>query len=356
MNPLIAKSLILLALTLPVVAQAAEETDAAASAAAPSIDMAKLYELERTSAGNLPLDSQLRQLLPADTVVLTMEVGEQRFHALRQEADREEPLGALLLVPDPYIGNVWLEQVAALRFDLAQKGWLTLAVEPPKPDQESLPERTLPVLQPIKIGSGAAPSETPADSGNQPPPQTESESEPQTTPQAPFAERFSERMGLALEQLRADPLEPLIVISFGRATPWTIDYLAGQADLDLSLVMIDPMPDASPEAPVFANLWASLGETRIVDLYHSPLPGYPQAAPDARIRKQQARREGLPHYLQARVAAPFTGWHKEMPWLSAKVRGLIQAGILDPVAEEELAAKTSTPEPRQSPPGSMPAN
>lgn len=348
-------SLLLLAFAIPLAAQASEETEGTASAAAPSFDMAELYNVERSSAGNLPLDSKLRQLLPADTVVLTMEIGEQRFHALRQEADREEPVGGLLLVPDPAIGTVWVQQVEALRFDLAQKGWLTLAMEPPQPDEQPLPERTLPVMQ--SFASGAASAAEPVaneaeetNTGN-----NVSDEQPEA-PLAPFAERFAERMDLALEQLTADSLEPVVVIAFGRATPWVMDYLNQQAEQRLSLVMIDPIPDQSADAPLFTTLWAGLDETRIVDIYHSPLPGYPQAAPDARIRKGQARREGLPNYLQVRAAGPFTGWHDEMPWLTAKVRGLIQTGILTPIAEEkEKEQQEAQAAQTQNPPG-MPRN
>lgn len=356
MTSLMKKGLLLLALALPVPAQATEETEGTASAAAPGFDMAELYKVERSSAGDLPLDSKLRQLLPADTVVLTMEVGEQRFHALRQEADREEAVGGLLLVPDPAIGTAWIEQVEALRFDMAQKGWLTLALEPPRPDQQPLPERTLPVMQSFAGTSSAASAAAPA---NSEPQASETDSsanqEPPQPPLAPFAERFTERMDLTLEQLTTDSLEPIVVIAFGRATPWVMDYLSQQTDSGLPLVMIDPMPDFSPEAPLFANLWDNLEETRIIDAYHSPLPGYPQAAPDARIRKGQARRAGIDNYLQVRIAGPFTGWQEEMPWLTAKIRGLIKSEILAPLAEEkEQQQEAQTPQ-AQNPPG-MPGN
>ncbi|WP_432697933.1 DUF3530 family protein [Marinobacterium sp. YM272] len=355
MNSLINKTLITLLLLCPVQARAAEEAENTASAAAPGMDMAKLYEVERSSAGNLPLDSQLRKLLPADTVVLTMEVGEQRFHALRQEANREDAVGGLLLVPDPAIGPAWVNQVEALRFDLAQKGWLTLALEPPASERPSLPERTLPVMQPINAGSAGASGAVPSDSA-QPTPAADTAQETNAEPPAPFAERFSERMDLVLEQLRSEPLEPLVVISFGRATPWTIDYLLSHPELDLALVMIDPLPDSAPDAPVLTTLLESLGDMRIVDIYHAPLPGYPRAAPDARIRKDLARREGLANYLQSPVSGSFTGWNDEMPWLTAKVRGLIKAGILAPIAEEQEEAAAAAPAPGQNQPGARPIN
>lgn len=359
MTSLIKKALLLLALASPVMAYAAEETEDTVAAAETDLDTAALYKLERSSAGDLPLDSRLRQLLPADTVVLTMEVGEQRFHALRQEADREEPVGGLLLVPDPTIGPAWVEQVAALRFDLAQKGWLTLALEPPQPDQQPLPERSLPVMQTFSLNSAsaAAPTDIPAASAAQSSNSDTAAVDTPETPLAPFAERFTERVDLTLEQLTERPLEPLVVIAFGRATPWVMEYLSQHPELNLSLVMIDPLPDSSPGAPLFANLWAAMDETPIVDIYHSPLQGYPQAAPDARIRKGQARREGLPNYLQARIAAPFTGWNEKMPWLTANVRGLIKQGILEPIAEEEEKQKqqeAQSPQ-GQTPPG-MPIN
>lgn len=338
------KAALALALLLPLApaSRAADDNspaDTPASGAAPGL--ADLHTLERHEAGALPLDSRLSLQLPEDTVVLTLEVGDQRFHALRQPPDRAEPIGTLLLLPDPELGPAWPRQVAALRYDLAQAGWLTLALEPPAADVSPLPARTLPVMTALGSASAAAP-----DTGAAPAPGSEVQSP------RPFAERFRERLDLALEELRQTPAEVTLVIAFGRAAPWAADYLRRHPELKLELMLLDPLPDQQPEAPVLGDLWAELGDTRVIDLYQDPLPGYPQAHSAARIRREQATRAGLAHYTQSRIATPLDGWREQMPWLSRRVRGLIQSRILEPLEEEKkIADNRQEGAPSQSPPG-----
>ncbi len=345
----------LLTLTPAALSHAADDAAPDTPAAnAPGTDTALLYSIERHEAGALPMASQLRRLLPADTVVLTLEAGTQRFHALRQEPEQAEPTGAVLLLPDPGIGPAWLQQAAALRFDLARNGWLTLAVEPPPPDRPPVPERTLPVMKSIGAASAATGTSAAAPAaGNR---DTGTDQTAATTPAAPFAERFQERVDLALEELRQTPTEVLIVVAFGRAAPWATQYVTEHPELNLALMLIDPLPDEQADAPNLDQLWSRLGGTRVIDLFHEPLPGYPQAAPDARVRRAQARRAELSGYYQSRIAAPFTGWNNEMPWLTRSARGLIRSRILEPLAAEKAVADNRVPAPAgQTPPG-LPRN
>lgn len=346
-----------LALCLCGTSAAAEEPapDNAASAAAPSITQDP-YQLQRHQAGALAMDEQLGLQLPDDTIVLTLEAGQQRFHALRQEPDQPEPTGALLLLPDPETGPAWPSQAAALRMDLAAHGWSTLALEPPAPDSRQLPPRTLPVLTPLShsasLATGtAAGSDTPSAAetasditGNAPTTSTE--------PPAPFAERFNQRLDLALEELRRSSPDVQILVAFGRSAPWAAAWLSTHPQPEMALILIDPLPDRQPGAPQLADLWEALSETRVIDLYHQPLPGYPQAAEDARIRLSQARRAESGGYYQSRIAAPFRGWRDQMPWLTRRVRGLIRTQILEPLAAERaLSDNRQKAATSQNPPG-----
>jgi hypothetical protein len=327
---------------------AAEETPAEGAALPDETtqSLADLYKIQRTQAGALPMESRLRQQLPMDTTVLTLEVGDERFHALRQEADRAEPIGALLLLPDPGVDEGWVEQSAAIRFDLAQKGWLTLVMQPPVPDQPTLPERTLPVMKTIAVGQTRANGEAAGDQAPAEPAQASQTADSETpetgagagqpaptAPRAPFGERFNERINLALEELREPPVEPVTLVAFGRSGPWAADFIANNPQLNLDLVLVDPLPASAADGPALGTLWAQLSNTRIIDIYHDPLPGYPRAGPDARVRRAAARRAEVPGYYQSRIATPFTGWRDEMPWLSRKLRGLLESRILQPMAD-----------------------
>ncbi|MBV1787323.1 alpha/beta hydrolase family protein [Marinobacterium sp. D7] len=349
--PISLNTLLLVALiSLPALAMA-QEQPTATDAPAPATDMGALYDLQRGEAGNPPLDEKLGRQLPADTSVLTMETGGQRFHALRQEAERAEPWGWILLLPDPGMGEAWTQQVEALRFDLARHGWLTLALEPPQPDLPTLPERSLPVMKSFSQASEptANTPPSPASSGAVP-----ASADDDTNPPAPFAERFNERIALALEQLPQQENQSHILLAFGRAASWSAAYITAHPELDASLILLDPLADTQPNAPMLSELWEPLGSTRVLDLYHAPLPGYPAAASAARIRKAQAQRAKMERYRQAKIAPPFTGWQPQMPWLTQTVRGVIKSQIVEPLEQARALEKYALPtEPNQTKPGTV---
>ncbi|KEA63286.1 hypothetical protein ADIMK_2810 [Marinobacterium lacunae] len=340
--PLPTALLLILLSSLTGQALAADETgDSPASAASGS-----LYNVERSEAGNTPLDEQLGEQLRSDTSVLTMEVGDQRFHALRQEADTAATAGWVLLLPDPGMGPAWPQQVEALLFNLAQHGWLTLALEPPRISAPSIPERTLPVMKSFSAASAAAPSDSET-------PETSTEEQ---SPEPSFGERFNERVALALEQLPNEEDKPRIFLAFGRSAGWSASFIAEHPELGASLIILDAIPDTQTDAPTLEEQWGKLTSTRVLDLYHTPLPGYPQAASDAQVRKAQSQRAKMEYYRQSRIAPPFSGWQKEMPWLSQTIRGLIKSQIVKPMEEQRRKERYAVPDsPKQVKPG-MPAN
>ncbi|WP_188745702.1 DUF3530 family protein [Marinobacterium zhoushanense] len=315
-------------------------------ASATPTDMGALYDLQRSEAGNPPSDERLGRQLPADTSVLTMEIDGQRFHALRQEAERAEPWGWILLLPDPGMGPAWPQQVEALRFDLARHGWLTLALEPPQPVPPAVPERSLPVMKSFSSASEPAesmPTPAPADregSSVQAEPDTETDA---AKPPGTFAERFNERIALVREQLPQQENQIRIVLAFGRAAGWSAAYIAAHPELDASLVLLDPLPDTQADAPRLSGLWEQLGSTPVLDLYHAPLPGHPEAASAARIRKSQAQRAKMEHYRQSRIAPPFIGWQPEMPWLTQTIRGVIKSQIIESLEQVRTPEQGTQP-------------
>ncbi len=351
----------LLALLLSIAPAQAADEPAVPEDATPATATTPPPPRERFSAGSASSAEQLTQALAGDTRVLTLESDSESFHALLQLPAEPEPLGAILLVADPDTAEAWAEQVAALHFALARHGWITLALQPPSPVPASVPPRTLPVRAQLTPVTAVAPTEpapdtaTPETTTPAPATPVEESAATATLPQS-FAEQFNERLALVSEEL--DNLQNgsssiRILLAIGRAAPWAMDYVAGHPQNALQLVMIDPQPDPAEGAPVIGELWDKLGEARVVDLYHAPLPGYPQAAPDARMRREQAQRQQLANYYQARLPGSFTGWEAQMPWLVRSVQGTLEKQILEPIraAAELKAAAAANPPPSQRPPG-----
>lgn len=316
---------------------------APASAAAPS----GTATVERAAAGDLPMDDLLRQQLPADTSVMTLEVGQQKFHALMQQPDRPDALGGILLLPDPDSGPDWARQSQALLIGLARRGWLTLALQPPTPDEVKLPERTLPVLQPV-AASGAAPSvpATPASNAAS----TAKPANANTPPPPPFAQRLQERLDQAIQELGNQKVPRLVLLAFGRAAPWAAEYAVKHPQQKIQLVLLDALPDSNDKAPALSKLWQGLVDTHVIDVYHLTLPYYPSAAPDARMRREQARRQRMKLFHQVILPQSFDGWQPDMPWLVASINGALKSQILEP-------AQKQAPKPPplvQTAPGSAP--
>lgn len=325
-------------------------------------------EQTRHSAGEEPARTQILHQLDASHELIDIEVEGQVFSMLYRPAMTPTPHGALLILPDPGVAEAWLEQVRALTNYLPEHGWSVLGIQPPSLQQERLPERTLPVLTdiappttPETVTTAPAETGTPATTETTSTPASMSPTDPAAAATGPPTPSFEQQIEQRLEQARntlakRNPGKQLVVMGMGRAAIWSTAWTARQ-DENTHLLLIDPHPD--PLAPDSLNELLKRMETRtIIDLYHHPLPGYPEAEPDARQRRLSAERLGLARYHQSRLPGVFRGWQAEMPWLVRHVRGILERMLLDEDAEN-TDTEAATPEADrrlQTPPGLQAVN
>lgn len=325
--------------------------------------LSALYKIERLQAGALSPDNALKQLLPGDVEVLQLESDQQNFFMLHQLAAAAEPKGAVLLLPDADSDQLWVQQTLSLLTQLPASGWEALALQPPKATAATIPKRTLPTLS-LNAGQTSPDGEentaTPATDSQPPadataPTDNSDQQDDNAAPPAPFSERFTDRMDQALAELRKNPTDNLVIVAFGKSVPWAASYIATHADLNLQFMMVDARPDSvSPNAPTLNDELPKLTQTWAVDIYHVPLKDYPQAAPNARMRKALALRSKLERYSQRRFASPFLGWTERMPDFVREVRSALEGGIVKPRQDalKEQMQNTPADQPTgQQPPG-----
>jgi len=313
----------------------------------------------RHAAGSLDDTGQLLLLLEADAELISLTLEESRFHLVFHPAETPVPDGNLLILPDMDAGPGWLEQGLVISRYLARHGWNTLILQPPSPPDMPLPQRTLPSLKAIRPGSTAGspaaetpPTEDSASSGAPPEATAPPEQPAAGTPALSFAEQMQQQLSLAqteLQQRSHADTEINVILGIGHSAPWAAAYAVTQGE-GWDLVMVNPRSDTNDEISLITQL--PLIKGRVIDLYYLPMPGYPEAAPDARLRRQLAVRHELKDYHQARLPGPFRGWRGEMFPLVRQLRGLLERVLLTPAAEE---AKIPPPPEAQTPPGKRPA-
>lgn len=308
-------------------------------------------EPPRHAAGGEPSPEHMLQQLAPGHEWIDVEIDQRRFSLLYRPAMGSPPLGTLLLLPDPGLADGWLVQARTLSDYLPEHGWAVLAVAPPPLPPTAVPKRTLPVLTTLgEQPSGGANPTAVADARVT----TADSSAAAATTEPAFAERMQQRLALGWNELRQRHQgQQQVVVGFGRAAVWAA-ALAGQHGPDTALLLIDPQPDPLAPAALPAQL-AELKEQAVIDLYHHPLPAYPEAEPDARARRLEAARLGLSRYRQSRLPGVFRGWQVEAPRLARQARGMLQRVLLDPAAASEAAVETPPAALEQTPPGRPPA-
>ncbi|MBR9828592.1 MAG: DUF3530 family protein [Oceanospirillales bacterium] len=298
-------------------------------------------DLPRYSAGSDTPQAYILQQLGGSHELIDVNVEGDQFRLLYRPAMTPKPLGAVLLLPDPGSGNSWLEQVRALMAYLPEHGWTVIAVEPPELPSNQTPQRTAQTT-----GTATATNLT-VDENTDP-------SSNATPPAMSFAQQMQQRLQEAHNTLvrRAPDLRQRIITGMGRSAVWSAAWAQGKDD-GVNLLLIDPRPSPETEQSLEALLPLT-GRRTLIDLYHAPLPGYPNAEPDARQRRLLAHRASLKHYHQSRLPGAFRGWQADMPWLTRHVRGLLERIILDD-SRKLRGKKTETPSlPVQTSPGSKP--
>ncbi|MDY6890712.1 MAG: DUF3530 family protein [Pseudomonadota bacterium] len=306
---------------------------------------------ERHAAGRLDAAERLLLQLEADAELITLQREDSRFFLIFHPADAPTPQGNLLIMPDTGVGPGWVEQSSAISRYLAEHGWNTLILQPPTPPDPPLPERTLPTMRVIRAGSSAAEPAAPAtaEGGASAPAQPPAEPAAEATTPLPFAEQVRQRLALArteLQQRSHEASKINVLLGIGGSAPW-VAAMAVEWGEKWDLVMINPRPGKAAEADLFTLLPRLKG--RVIDLYYLPLPGYPEAAPDARLRRRLARRAGMSNYHQSRLPGLFRGWQHEMPQLVRQLRGLMERILL--ANPEPPEAEQKPPPPPQTPPG-----
>ncbi|MBV0933048.1 DUF3530 family protein [Marinobacterium weihaiense] len=301
--------------------------------------LASAAEPERHGAGIPVPQARILQQLGLGHELIDVDIEGNRFRLLYRPAMTPKPSGAVLLLPDPGSAEAWLEQVRALTAYLPEHGWTVIAVEPPELPDSPVPTRTSPAAD-----SASAPAAAEGSSATASGPTVLS-----------FEQQMAQRLQEAHDTLgrRAPELRQRIITGIGRSAVWGVDWAQGKDD-GVNLMLIDPRPSPGARQPLH-TLLPLVGRRTLIDLYHAPMPGYPDAEPNARQRRLLARRADLKHYHQSRLPGVFRGWQGDMPWLTRHVRGLLERIILDD--SRKLRGKMETPVPRvQAPPGSAAIN
>ncbi len=287
-------------------------------------------EETRAQAGVMSLEDQLIEALAPSYQLLELDTGNDRYTLVFRPAMTPAPLGNLLLLPDTGSAEAWLDQSRALADYLPEHGWNLMVLQPPEPADPALPERTLPV---IKRLAAATPTPTDENEAVAPPPEaaaaeqdqaaSNTEDSADSQPALPFPDQYNARFQAAWSELsQRGGGELKLILGIGSSATWAAQFALSQGQ-DVDLITLNPRP-ARDAAEGLGELMIKLKQQRVIDLYYSPLPGYPDAEPDARQRKLLAKREGLLNYHQSRLPGVFRGWNTDMPWMTRQVRGVLE--------------------------------
>jgi|GEM_PF-1361198 len=289
----------------------------------------------------------LKQLEPDDELI-SMEQDGDSFFLIFRPAVAVIPVGNLLILPDLNASDGWAEQSGAISRYLARHGWNTLRLEPPVPPPPTLPERTLPSMRTIHTGSAP---ESPAEATTeQPDAAAETDTSTASAPETPFMDRVRERLSLANTELQRRghaETDFNVILGIGSSAPWAAEYAAESED-EWDLVLINPLPDET--SGINLNELLPRIEGRIIDLYYLPLAGYPEAAPDAQLRRELATRNGMTDFHQRRLPGVFRGWQTEMPQLTRQLRGIMER-VLMTAPEQQVEPATEVIPDNETPPG-----
>ncbi|OPX55479.1 Protein of unknown function [Oceanospirillum multiglobuliferum] len=299
---------------------------------------------------------------------ITPDIDEQRFEFLTREVNPKEIVqltaldetalalflpenqakaaGAILIVHEEDGHPDWPSIVNPVRTLLPDYGWATLSVSVPHIIGAAQPERTMPAVEVLsampepdqaeegeaapekKEGEGAegeAAEEQTAEAaqkdeegdelGAQNEPEPVPPAEPEK-PKAPIAERIDARIGAAIEQLKSQNYERIVLLGHGTGAAWLLDYMKDHPiEPDQPVVLIQsrlPVRDAG------IDLLGLLAEQQhpTLDLYYND--AYFDAS-FAKHRADTARRSGNQRYRQTRLAG-----HSDQTKAEANGRRIVQ--------------------------------
>ena len=240
------------------------------------------------------LETQLTRQLSADTEVISVETGEDKFYALQNLAFSPEPEGGILVLTDPRADADWITQSEHLRRILPEHGWTLVTLEA-----------------------------------------TNNETEEQ---------RLS-RARTLLDEIRRLEIERLVVLAYGEAVNTAMSL--SSEDSELRLVFLDAILPRVPRSEI-SEMMRALEEVSVIDMTHQLHPSDKRVVEDARLRQQLARQLPLPMYVSRRLNAPFTDWNASQLSFAKNIAGALKTHIIEAEAEAEMA--NSMPVTEQSAP------
>lgn len=292
---------------------------------------------------NQTIISNLIKVTPSDTELLqldTSKTGEKMIAFYHAESSGVKQ-GGIIIFPDDHTHFDWPGDLNHLRQGLTEYGWHTLAVYLPQIEPADIPERTLPVLQPISATtasqaegeSEAAPAEPAPEPTEETPPANSDAQKVTEEPEEkkePYHEQAIRRGQTAFTYLQTQKVERFVVMGIGTGAVWAAEYVKQfQKSQDLSLVMIDARIPQTDAAPDLLKLLPEI-ETTVLDLHHGARNTATTANPTfAERRLRVARQNEMTNFRQSRLPETRDDWKKGNPWLLKHVRGMLNTYVIN---------------------------
>lgn len=278
---------------------------------------------DKTTAGsrNLPHPrqeamAQLAKSQSPDTEVMWLETQLEAFLGLYHPANSANPMGAALILPHDRTSPDWPEMVHSIRTQLPNQSWHTLAIAMPEEPRSTVPIR-------------AVETATPA-------PDSSAQAEPDSYKEKVF-ERIDAGLNAAKEKIKGS--ERLLIIGIGTGGYWASRYLKDkQPAASTLLVLIDARPPLGESTPTIAEAVASI-TIPTADLLHSAVFDKQYMDHLAVQRKNQAKRDARPFYLQRNIPGrPSAGQGTDRVLVNT-LRGIIEERLLKMIPEVFLKGK-----------------
>jgi len=313
----------------------AGETTALPDSTTRSVERPTLPSRSETMAADL-----VRQLPAAEVVGL--QAAEEAFVALWRPANVAEPKGVVILLPGEGESADWPIGIGPLRRGLPDHGWHTLSVSLPEspgfplplaPEPEPEPEQPLPEREPSESTADSAEQpEAPNEAGYLPeetmapseePPSETAETEVVEAPVIEsgkglqVSERIDERIEAALTYARTRQPEMIVLLGQGTGGYWAARYLRQLAPEDIQhLLLIQPRQPQGQEEPL-TQLAPAL-KLATGDFYYKSSIGQQN---EARERLNASRRNQHPAYHQVGLQFLPDNQTTEQQRLLRRVRG-----------------------------------
>lgn len=245
----------------------------------------------------------LAKMQPQSTEVIWLETRQESFLGLLELANRGQPEGNILILPDDRTSPDWPVIVHDLRRQLPDYGWNTLAVElPPLPQPDAVRAVQLPV---IDMPASGTPAQADAASQTDPNQPDTTQTDPAAADDdAPDYQAYSsqafERISAARNQLASRSEGQQVIIGLGSGAYWASRYLQENPEPMTYLILIDAQQPAAISEPKLTALLSELQATTL-DLYHSS--NLPDSAEEeaAALRRNAVARSQRNGYAQRRM-------------------------------------------------------